>query len=420
MSRTLAIFTAVTKNWLRSRSGLFFSLLFPLMLLLVFGAVFGGGGSGTYNIQIQNKDLKPDGSPTTISSAFVQALNQTKALSISPIPASADPKSYVKNTTGFFGGRQRILIVSPGFEQNLLNGTARERLSVTFSTLKDLLKRFGPTIPPDQKQGIQQGLTNLNGTLSQFSASNASLTYYSEADDVGGQVVKGIISSVANSFNYRLIGAQPLITFSDQPIAARGLHPVDYYLPGITAAFIMTNGVIGLTSIASEFRRRGILKRLSATPLSRLNWIIGNVLSQTVLAVALTAVMIAVGFAVFGVTVRVDVYSVALIVAGAILFAGMGMLLAGVIKDSEAATGLGNAIAFPMMFLSGVYIPLDAAPHYVQAISKVLPLTYFSDGLRAALILQDYQTATANLIITSILAVIFIVVGSTVTRWKEK
>ncbi|MCS4539851.1 MAG: hypothetical protein HYU03_04080, partial [Thaumarchaeota archaeon] len=170
MSRTLAIFTAVTKNWLRSRSGLFFSLLFPLMLLLVFGAVFGGGGSGTYNIQIQNKDLKADGSPTTISGAFVQALNETKALSISPIPASADPKSYVKNTTGFFGGRQRILIVSSGFEQDLLNGTTREKLSVTFSTLEDLLQRFGQTIPPDQKEGIQQSLTSLSGTLSQFPA----------------------------------------------------------------------------------------------------------------------------------------------------------------------------------------------------------------------------------------------------------
>ncbi len=354
------------------------------MLLLVFGAVFGGGGSGTYNIQIQNKDLNPNGSPTTISSAFVQALNQTEALSISSIPATADARSYVKNTTGFFGGRQRILILSPGFEQNLLNGTTRERLTVTSETLLFLLQHFGQNIPPTQKQGIQQGIAGLNGTLSQFPSSNASLIYYSEPDDVGGQVVKGIISSVANSFNYRLIGAQPIISFSDQSIQARGLHPVDYYMPGITAAFIMTNGVIGLTSIASEFKRRGIIKRLSATPLSRFTWIIGNVLSQTVLAVALTAVMIAVGFAVFGVTVRIDVYSVALIVAGAILFAGLGMLLAGVIKDPEAATGLGNAIAFPMMFLSGVYIPLDAAPHYVQAISKVLPLTYFSDGLGGA------------------------------------
>jgi ABC-2 type transport system permease protein len=73
-----------------------------------------------------------------------------------------------------------------------------------------------------------------------------------------------------------------------------------------------------------------------------------------------------------------------------------------------------------MMFLSGVYIPLDAAPSYVQAISRVLPLTYFSDGLRAALVLQDYHTATNYLIVTSILAVIFIAVGSVVTKWKER
>lgn len=390
------------------------------MLLLVFGAVFGGGGSGRYDIQIQNKDINQDGTPTNISNAFVQALNQTKALTISSLPAATEPKSYVKNTTGFFGGRQRILIIPQGFESHLLNGTTKERLSVTYSTLTYLLQNLGQNIPADQKQGIQQGLTSLNSTLSQFPNSSASLVYVFEPDDAGGQVVKGIITSVANSFNYRLIGAQPVIIFSDQSIAARGLHPVDYYLPGITAAFIMTNGVIGLTSIASEFRRRGILKRLSVTPLSRHEWILGNVLSQTVLAVALTAVMIIVGYALFGVSVRIETYAIALIIAGAILFAGMGMLLGGVVKDPEAANGLGNAIAFPMMFLSGVYIPLDAAPQYVQVISKVLPLTYFSDGLRAALILQDYQTATTSLIITTVLAVIFIAVGSVLTKWKEK
>ena len=64
MRRTLIIFMAVTKNWLRSRSGVFFSIMFPILLLLVFGAAFGGGGTTTYTLFVQNFDTTIDETPT--------------------------------------------------------------------------------------------------------------------------------------------------------------------------------------------------------------------------------------------------------------------------------------------------------------------------------------------------------------------
>ncbi|HMK95039.1 MAG TPA: ABC transporter permease [Candidatus Limnocylindrales bacterium] len=67
------------------------------------------------------------------------------------------------------------------------------------------------------------------------------------------------------------------------------------YVPSITAAFIMTNGIIGLTSTNTEFKRRGIIRRLSITPLTKADWIGGCVLSQTLLNLVLTGVMIGVG-----------------------------------------------------------------------------------------------------------------------------
>lgn len=102
------------------------------------------------------------------------------------------------------------------------------------------------------------------------------------------------------------------------------------------------------------------------------------------------------------------------------MFSGIGMLLSGLIKDVEAASAIGNAIAFPMMFLSGAYWPIEFMPDYMQSIAKVLPLTYFSEGLRSAMIYKYTEGIITNMAIVLVLAALFIIIGALVTRWKEK
>ena len=77
-------------------------------------------------------------------------------------------------------------------------------------------------------------------------------------------------------------------------------------------------------------------------------------------------------------------------------------------------------INFPLMFLSETYFPLEMMPSYLQTISKALPLTYFSEGLKHAMIYKNPEGVYLNMAIVAVLAVIFIIVGSLVTKWKEK
>lgn len=419
MRRQIAIFKAVTKNWLRSRSGLFFSFIFPVILLLLFGAIFGGGGGTHYSLQIQNKDITQSGVPTKLSQAFIDALNNTKALNIRLIPPKVDTLSYVKNQTGFFGEDPRVLIIPSGFQSDLLNGSIKERLFVVYETISFSLKNLS-NIPPEQKQSMEQGLNALNKTINIISSGNATIIYLYVPGDQGAGIVRGIIGSVANSFNYGLIGAKPFINFSDETYSLRNLRPVDYYIPGYIGAFMMTNGVIGLTNVASEFKRRGLIKRLSITPLSKLDWIIGNILSQTLLAITLTIIMILLGIVLFNVSIEFDPITLLSIFVGAVLFSGIGMLLAGLVKDPEAASGLGNAVAFPMMFLSGTFWPIDIMPQFLQLIARLLPLTYFSDALRDSMLLGNSYAALINTTILGILAILFILLGTLATRWKER
>jgi ABC-2 type transport system permease protein len=102
-----------------------------------------------------------------------------------------------------------------------------------------------------------------------------------------------------------------------------------------------------------------------------------------------------------------------------VLFSGVGITLGGLFSDPEAASGLGNAIAFPMMFLSGTYWPIDAMPSYLQAVAKFLPLTYFANGLRDAMILNNSAGVLYNLGVVGAFAVAFVAIGAWAMRWRE-
>ena len=192
-----------------------------------------------------------------------------------------------------------------------------------------------------------------------------------------------------------------------------------YYLLGLTAAFIMANGVIGLTNVCSELKRNGVLGRLSATPLTKFEWLLGNFLSQIVLALVLAAVMLILGVALYSVSVLINAYFLATLFLGVLLFSGLGMLLASLVKDPEAASGLGNVVAFPMMLLSGTFWPVGSMPSYLQTVARALPLTYFADGLRNSMVSADFSAAFTDLVVVAISAVVLMLLSARLTQWKE-
>lgn len=421
MKRTVLIFKAVTKNWIRSRAGLFFSIMFPVMLLLVFGAIFSStGGAANYRLFVQNLDRNTDGTPTMLSGNFTQALNSTNTFTLVDVPVDADAKTYARDSLGPLGGNIRILVISNGFQNDLINGTLKVRVGISYSTLNTTYYMMYPSLNDTQKAAYEQGLHDMGLYYGNLSDTRASFTLMLDSADQSSGIVKSIIINIANAFNYQLIGAQNVIQFQEDSVAATHFKNVDFYLPGILAAFIMTNGIIALTSNTTEFKRRGVIKRLSLTPLTKIDWIVGNVLSQTLLNLMLTAIMIAIGWVIFNIQAIPDAITVAFIFLGSVMFSGIGMLLSGLVKDVEAASAIGNAIAFPMMFLSGTYFPVEIMPTYMQSIARVLPLTYFSDGLRYAMIYKYAEGIYTNMAIIGALAVVFMVLGALVTRWKDK
>ncbi|OYT29181.1 MAG: hypothetical protein B6U95_02755 [Thermofilum sp. ex4484_82] len=301
MRRTFKLVKALFLNWIRSKSGVFFSIMFPVMLLLIFGSVFGGQNVVKYSLYVQNLDINATGEPTEISKFFIEALNSTKVLELKEIPSNVDARDYALQLSKGFGPRARILVITKGFEDKFINATISNRINVIVSTIDYMLKEYSSHIPSEQTKQIEQSKEQLEQVRSIFGNTTATIVFIHEPDDSAAPIVEGVIRDVASAFNLRALNASESIKLESENLEVESYNAVDYYLPGYISAFTMTNAIIGLLSVITDFKRRGIVKRLASTPLTKAEWVIANVLTQTFLALLLTAVMIFVAWIAFGV-----------------------------------------------------------------------------------------------------------------------
>jgi ABC-2 type transport system permease protein len=133
----------------------------------------------------------------------------------------------------------------------------------------------------------------------------------------------------------------------------------------------------------ARFREQRILKRILATPLRPAKFLTAQVLSRLVLSVFQAALILAVGVFVFGAHVYGNVLWIFVLAAVAnLVFLNIGFAVAGRAANPDAAQGIAQAIALPMMFLSGVFFPTDTLPQIVQSAVQYLPLTPLIEALR--------------------------------------
>ena len=144
MKRILPLFKALTKNWVRSKSGVFFSFLFPLLLLVIFSTVF-GGEEVKFHLYVQNLD-----NDSQLSIAFIEALNSTRAFEIEVVN-----KTNLADLIKPFS-HPRLLVIPPGFHASAINSTVKSRISVIVSTLQ-IAKRYAK----ENRSEIERGMKAL-------------------------------------------------------------------------------------------------------------------------------------------------------------------------------------------------------------------------------------------------------------------
>lgn len=373
--------------------------------MLIFGAIF-SGGNVQYELAVQNKD------GSDISASFINAVNSTNAFKVHMVNASENADTYIKSNR--ISG---MLIVPEGFgndvQRNLALGASRPSTGV----------QVNPTTT-STTNAIALNATSLNSQASQAKSNNTNVTPAAvilkvDQSSTSAPVISGVLSSIANGFNSQLTGSTQIIGVENQQVLSSQFKYIDFFVPGIIGLTVLTTGVLGTVGTNTQYRNNGILRKLATTPLGKSEWIISKMLYQTVVILISASLIIIVAKLVYNVTAVPNVVTLLLLFVGTICFTGIGMIIARFVKDEDAANAAASAVTFPMLFLAGTFIPLETMPDYLQTVAKFLPLTYLNYGLRDAMILGDTASALYNMMIVLIAGVIFFVIGSIITDWRE-
>jgi ABC-type polysaccharide/polyol phosphate export permease len=163
-----------------------------------------------------------------------------------------------------------------------------------------------------------------------------------------------------------------------------GSRYIDFLVPGLVGMGIMSNAVWGLGFSIVDARRRKLMKRIVATPMRRVDYLLSFQIWRMLLLVFEVGVPVGFGVLVFGVPIRGSIVELAAIaVLGSLAFSALGLLIASRARTIEAVSGLMNIVLVPMWILSGVFFSSERFPDVVQPFIKALPLTALVDALRA-------------------------------------
>ena len=176
---------------------------------------------------------------------------------------------------------------------------------------------------------------------------------------------------------------EPVAT-SDEYVTERGSRYVDFLVPGLLGMNLLGSGVWGLGFALVDLRRKRLLKRLVATPMSRAQFFTSFLLSRLVVLSFEVIALVGFGVLAFHVPLRGSIWALFFIaVFGALSFSGLGLLVGTRAKTVEAVSGLANAIMLPMWVLSGTFFSASHFPDVMQPFVRALPLTAVNDALRA-------------------------------------
>jgi ABC-2 type transport system permease protein len=308
------------KAYFRNFGALFFTFLIPLVILAIFGLINFGNNTPTVNVGVVD-----------------QANNQVSQTLISDLRGIKVVKLHTGNLDS---------------EKSELGHGNRDLVAV---------------LPASIGQG-----------------STAITAYYSQANQQNSQVAIAIMNQFVDRASFAFARTSPAFTLTTLPVQSRKLSYVDFLVPGIIAMSIMQTGLFGVVFTFVQWKQRGILRRLMATPMRVRDFFFSQLLTRMVTVALQLIVLLVVGLLVFRIHFAGNfLYLLIVGILGGAIFLAFGLAISGFAKNEETAAPLANIISLPLMFLSGVFFARSNMPDWLQSITQYSPLTYVADALRS-------------------------------------
>jgi ABC-2 type transport system permease protein len=351
----------------REKTTMFFTLAFPIILILVFGTIFMSQDNVGFHLCVQDLDQ------TKSSIESVKELEVNGKFKITRVAPAISATQFIR-----VNKVDLVLVIPKGFEKSLLRR-----------------KFFN-----DYKSSV-------------------TITYVYDPSSSSVPTKMEILNGVLAGINQEMTSIPPFLKSAATSILTRKYRFIEYFIPGIIAMSVMTLSLFGTVNLNTELRQKGIIRKLCTTPITHTDWILSDILYQSTIAVVSTIAMLLVSYAVYDVKLHLDAWLLAFILLDVFAFVGIGMILTRFVKEAQSAAAAANAISFPMMFLSGSFFPIELMPEFLQKFAKMLPLYYVNEGLRAAMVFEDNLAALHDAAIIGVFAAVVFILGVIATRWEE-
>ncbi|MYB76696.1 MAG: ABC transporter permease [Chloroflexi bacterium] len=322
---TLTYYTGL--QFARDKVALFWTLIFPIVLMVIIGSVFGESDSASMPVGLVVRDQGPAGQ------TIAQVLEGIELFELTTGSEEAELAALGR-------GDRRAVVILPA---DLSDAWQRREVAT-----------IGVHLDTSQQQSAGTALS----------------------------IVQQVIEGVQREFTQ-----QPsLVTVETHSVQAEHFRPIDYIAPGILALSVAQLGLFGATTLVEQ-RQQRLLRRLQATPVSRWMVLLSNIIVRLAIALVQTGILLGVALGLF----RIQVVGswpaiIGIVVFGTLAFIALGFLLGALAPSAEALIAIVQMINFPMMFLSGALFPLDFMPEILRPVAVVLPLTYLADILRQVMV----------------------------------
>jgi ABC-2 type transport system permease protein len=363
----------------RNRLGLVLLIVMPLFMMVMVGFIYPSNSTLTdLKVGFFNEDAGFNG-VFAPSQGFIDGLNtinnQTHLFILTNVSNKTDITDMLQR-----GQLQGGIILPSNFSENLMTGKQGTLIIVS----DDSNPQISITI-----QSALRGVFDAMGTA--LAQQNLNTTNIAVIKPFNVQT-QGVVSGDPSYF--------------------------DFIAPGIMAMTVMMSVMTGLPVAISQEKEIGTMDGMMVAPINRLSILLGKTLAQTARGLIQGAIILGLAIGIFGVAIQGSILLVfALLLLGVFSFVGLGIVITSFTKDQETAQMLMMTLMFPMMFLSGVFFPIQQMPWYMQTISKALPLTYASDALRKVMVLgAGIPQISTELIILIVFGIVMIAIALPVFR----
>jgi len=162
---------------------------------------------------------------------------------------------------------------------------------------------------------------------------------------------------------------------------------IDFLVPAVIGMTVLFGCMFGMGDALAGERERGELARLFMTPTSIATVVGGKIISKLSIEIVRALILIAAAIVLFGIVIKGSmILTLLVLILGALCFVGFGVMISARVSTQEDYMQMVMPITMPMMFVSGVFYPIETMPWIFQKLAYIFPLTYVNDALRAVML----------------------------------